>query len=386
MESPEKITELYILDHKLDRLCDIKEFNKLEWTERVYEADSFSIEIRFERIKDTRSSEYDYFKTIYEALISSYRNGYYPRFIITNADSKLTNIGYIENFNFDVNENLLEIKGEGFLKFFEKRSTIAKRYIPTTSTSDTCGETMCRIINDNNKSGQTTFTPYLVANEKDNVVGAEIYVECETKDNIYKKLTTLSEAYEVGMRTVCDPFAKKIYFQTYKYEKHDDETANALVLSENDENIVSLKYEVDSGKHYNYIVVEGENGKQGIVDKRVDKKNQPALETYKKSNKKQLELSDIDYLKLLESEGIEELTKKVVEENFGIEPTSDVKAPLGSYVYCKIDLGYEKMIKQLPITEITHKIEKGQYSKEVSFGKTFNLKNELIQGLGVSNG
>lgn len=382
MENPEKISELYILDHKLNLLCSIKEFNKLEWTERIYEADSFSIEMPFEKVKNTQSSDYAYYQTIYEALISSSQNGYYPRFIITNSDDKLTNIGYIENYKF-IEEETLEIQGEGFLKFFEKRATITKKYIPSEETRDECGRVMCRIINDNNTAEQTTFIPYLVANEDDNAVGVDIYVECETKDNIYKKLNTLAKAYEVCMMTLCNPFEKKVYFKTFKYEKHDDETANALVLSENDGNIISIEYEVDNGKYYNYIVVEGENGIKGIVDNRENKEEQPALETYKKSSKKRGDLDRETYIKLLESEGIEELTKKKVEENFKIEPTSDIKAVLGSYVYCKIDLGYGTKIKQLPITEIKHIIENGEYTKEISFGNVFNLKNELIQSLGV---
>lgn len=383
MENPEKISELYILDHNLNLLCSINNFTKLEWTERIYEADSFSIEMPYERIKNIRSNEYSYYKTIYEALRSGSRNGYYPRFIITNSNSKRTNIGYIESTKFTADS--LEIKGQGFLKFFEKRKTIAKKYIPSEETRDECGRVMCRIINDNNTEKQTNFLPYLIANEDDNAFGVDIYVECESKDNIYKKLNTLAKAYEVGMRTVCDPFEKKIYFETFKYEKHNDETANALVLSKNDENVVSMEYEVDNGKYYNYIVVEGENV-SGIVDNRENKGEQPALETYKKSNKKRGDLDLQTYIKLLESEGIEELAKKKIEENFKIEPTSNVKAPLGSYIYVKQDLGYETMIKQLPITEIKHIIENGEYTKEMSFGDVFNLKNELSQSLGVDNG
>lgn len=381
MENPEKISELYILDHKLNLLCSIKEFNKLEWTERIYEADSFSIEMPFEKVKNTKSPDYAYYQTIYEALISSFQNGYYPRFIITNSGDKLTDIGYVENYKFK-EEEILRIQGEGFLKFFEKRGTIAKKYIPSKETADECGRVMCRIINDNNKSEQTNFLSYLIANEDDNAVGVDIYVECKSDENIYEKLNTLAKAYEVGMRTLCNPFEKKVYFKTFKYEKHDDETANTLVLSENDDNIVSIEYEVDNGKHYNYIVVEGENAK-GIVDNRENKEEQPALETYKKSSKKRGDLDIQTYIKLLESEGIEELAKKKVEENFKIEPTSDIKAVLGSYVYCKLDLGYDIIIKQLQITEIKHIIENGEYTKEISFGDVFNLKNELKQSLGV---
>ena len=86
MENPQNITELYILDHNLELLSTIKDFNKLEWTEKIYEADSFSLELDFKKIKNTRLADYNYYKTLYEAIVNSTRKGYYPRFIITNAE------------------------------------------------------------------------------------------------------------------------------------------------------------------------------------------------------------------------------------------------------------------------------------------------------------
>ena len=49
MENPQNITELYILDHNLELLSTIKDFNKLEWTEKIYEADSFSSDLDFKK-------------------------------------------------------------------------------------------------------------------------------------------------------------------------------------------------------------------------------------------------------------------------------------------------------------------------------------------------
>lgn len=378
MKNPEDIQEIYILNEKLDLLCSIAEFNKLEWTEKLYEADSFSIEMDFERIKDTRSNEYTYYKEIYDALVKSTKNGYYPRYIITDADKGLTRIGYIENYNFN-DDGTLEIKGEGFLKFLEKRYCIEKDYIPTSANRDECGRVMCRIINDNNKPEQTHYTPFLIANENENAFGEEIFVSCERKDYLYKKLNTLAEAYQVGMATLCDPFEKKIYFKAFQYKKDKIKT----VLSEDDDNIISLSYETDTGKYYNYALIEGD-GLNAIVDLRKDKGKEPALELYKKSSKKKGSYSTKDYQGLLEAEGKEALASKKTEEKFDIEPTQDIKVNIGEYVLCKIDLGYEEFYKELPVTEIKHTIDKGNYNKEVLFGDVFNLSNELKQSLGVN--
>lgn len=372
MENPQNITELYILDHNLELLSTIKDFNKLEWTEKIYEADSFSLELDFKKIKNTRLADYNYYKTLYEAIVNSTRKGYYPRFIITNADKGLTEIAYIQTYNF-TDEGTLELKGEGFLQYLEKRYTIAKEYIPKSNANDACGRVMCRIINDNIKSSQTNFAKYFIANEDDNNFGDKIYVNCERKDTLYKKLNTLAEAYEVGMRTLFNPADKKIYFKTFKNEKEDIQKLK--VLSEDDENVVSLAMEIDIDKLRNYCVVEGEE--TVIIDLREDKENEPALELVVQSSKKRGNTSLADYRKLLEAEGREKLTKHIMEEQFNIEPVQNIKVKLGEYVVCKLDLGYETIYKQLLVSEINHTIEKGKYTKEVSFGKPFNLKNEL---------
>lgn len=383
MKNPQNIDELYIFDYDFNFLCNIKEFKKLEWTEKIFEADSFTLELEFKKERNTRATEYNYYKTLYDAIVGSnryydneqkkYKSGfYYPRFIITNADSGLTPIAYIQSYKF-TDEGTLEIKGEGFLQFLEKRYTIKKEYIPTDENNDKCGRVMCRIINDNNNNSQTNFMPFFVANEYDNDNGEEIYVSCERKDTLYKKLKTLSEAYEVGMRTLYHPEEKKIYFKTIKYPKKD--LQDLRVLSEDDDNVVSIAMEVDIDKYRNYVLVEGEENV--IIDIRQDKEKEPALELVIQSNKKRGSKTLEQYKKILEAEGREKLSKYLMEEAFDIEPTQDVKVDLGEYVLCKLDLGYETIYKQLLVSEITHTIENSKYTREVAFGKPFGLINEL---------
>ena len=383
MKNPQNIDELYIFDYDFNFLCHIKEFKKLEWTERICEDDSCTLEVEVKREKNTRTSDYNYYKTLYDAIVGAnriydseqkqYKSGfYYPRFIITNGDSGLTPIAYIQSYKF-TEDGTLEIKGEGFLQFLEKRYTIEKEYIPTTANNDKCGRVMCRIINDNNKTGQTNFIPFFVADENDNDNGEEIYVSCERKDTLYKKLKTLSEAYEVGMRTLYHPDEKKIYFKTIKYPKKD--LQELRVLSKDDENVVSIAMEVDIDKYRNYVLVEGEENV--IIDIRQDKKKEPALELVIQSNKKRNTKTLEEYKKILEAEGREKLSKYLMEEAFDIEPAQDVKVDLGEYVLCKLDLGYETIYKQLLVSEITHTIENGEYTREVAFGKPFGLINEL---------
>lgn len=381
MKNPQNIDELYILDDKLELLCNIKEFKKLEWTERMYEADSFTLELDFKKERNTKTGDYNYYKTLYQAIVDANKDGfYYPRFIITNADKGLTPIAYIQSYKF-TDEGTLEIKGEGFLQFLEKRYTLKKEYIPTTENNDKCGRVMCRIINDNIKPEQTNLAPFFIANEDENDNGEEIYVSCERKDTLYKKLKTLAEAYEVGMRTLFDPDEKKIYFKTIKNEKSDDQKLH--VLSEDDENVVSIAMEVDIDKYRNYVLVEGEE--TVIIDLRQDKVNEPALELVIQSNKKRGSKTLEEYKKILESEGREKLAKYIKEENFDIEPTQNTKVNLGEYILCKLDLGYNVIYKQLLVSEITHTIESGKYTKEVCFGKPFNLSNELQNKLFVED-
>lgn len=373
MKNPQNIKELYILDENLELLCNITEFNKLEWTEKLYEADSFSLELDFKKITNPNFKKYNYYKTLYNAVVGAYKDGFYfPRFIITDADTGLTPICYIQSYSF-TEDNKLEIKGEGFLQFLEKRYTIAKEYIPKDNVNDACGRVMCRIINDNIKDSQTLFAPYFEANEDDNDRGTEIYVQCERKDTLYKKLKTLAEAYEVGMRPLFDPDKKKIFFTTIQNEKADLQTLT--VLSKDDDNVVSIAMEIDSDKYRNYVLVEGEE--TVIIDLRQDKTKEPALELVISSSKKRGTRTLDEYRGLLESEGREKLTSYVLEESFSIEPKQNIKVGLGEYVLCKLDLGYDIIYKQLLVSEITHTLENGNYTKEVNFGKPFNLSNEL---------
>lgn len=373
MKNPQNINELYILDDKLELLCSITDFNKLEWTEKLFEADSFTLQMDFKIERNTKSSKYNYYYTIYNSIVSGNKDGhYYPRFVITNGDKGLTPICYIQSYSF-TDEGTLEIKGEGFLQYLEKRYTLAKEYIPKDNVNDRCGRVMCRIINDNIKASQTYFAPYFVADENDNDKGVEIYVQCDRKDTVYKKLKTLAEAYEVGMQTLFNPDTKKIYFKTIKNEKADLQTLK--VLSKDDDNVVSLAMEIDSDKFRNYVLVEGEE--TVIIDLRQDKVNEPALELVINSSKKRGTRTLAEYRGLLESEGREKLTQYVLEESFEIEPIQNIKVGLGEYVLCKLDLGYDVIYKQLLVSEITHTVEKGKYTKEVSFGKPFNLSNEL---------
>lgn len=375
MKHPDKIDELYILDNNLNLLCNIKEFKKLEWTERLYEAGSFSLELDFKKITNTKSSDYNYYKTLYESIISSTKDGYYyPRFIITNADRGFTKIAYIQNYNF-TEDNTLILKGEEFLQFLSKRYTIEKDYIPSVNSNDSCGIVMCKIINDNIQDKQTNIARFLVADENNNDVGEDIYVSCKTTDKLYDKLNTLAEAYEVGIEILFNPDDKKMYFHTFKNEKEKD-MQKLKVLSEDDNNIISISLESDIDKLRNYCLIKGED-LDVIIDLRQDKEEEPALELVIKSNKKRGDYTLEEYRKILENEGREKLSKYIKEEAFEIEPIQNIKIDLGEYLLCKIDLGYGMIYKQIITSEIKHTIENGKYSREVSFGKVFNLKNEL---------
>lgn len=75
MKNPQNIDELYIFDYDFNFLCNIKEFKKLEWTEKIFEADSFTLELEFKKERNTRTAEYNYYKTLYDAIVGS--NRYY---------------------------------------------------------------------------------------------------------------------------------------------------------------------------------------------------------------------------------------------------------------------------------------------------------------------
>lgn len=374
------ISEIYILDESLNLISTIDNFDNIELNTNFYEADTFSVDLEFRIVRDTQSLEYAKYKNIYESLASMYEIPsaeddkahlnvpvYKPRYLFTDFSNRLN---IIESFEIDELGAKLTIKGRGYLALLEKRYTIEKEYKQTSSANKSVGHVISNIINDNKPQS------FLIADEKNNALGVEIYTSTDIDNNVYEVITDLMSAYEVGFNTIIDYEKKKVHFNIIKKG-----TVMNTSVSLDDENLTSNKYELDTGNHFNYALVMGEEGINAIVDQTG---GHDALQLVIDSKKKKhTDISNKDYLKFLETEGIAELAKNKAEEHFDIDVTDSVDVNLGDKVVVKINVGYKEILKEIIVTSINHSFDKMTYKRSVGFGKPFNLSEELKKSLRI---
>lgn len=384
----ENVSEIYLCDEKLNLIATIYNFNNIEWTDKFYEADNISITIPFEVESNPKSEMYSYYKNIYDSLESIHRD-YNAKiiFILTNTSKR---IGFVENFSINEKKSTLSIKGRGALAILSKRFTKEKSYIPGIDTKDYVGSVMCKIINDNEP-----FNIFRVI-EKENEIGEEIFTSTKLGDNVYKKLTSLSELYDVGISSLYDKESSKIIFKTL-----EKSTVAINAISSDDGNLLSNVYKCDIGKYANHCVVIGETLKNSntpiTVEVRTYRANEGESEEnykdkifkiFKKSNLKlkkpkdgsegNISESDIEeYKKLLIEEGKEELAKNQIEESYDIDISEDVDVKVGDMLVVKLNVGYKEIVKNIIVSEIKHSYTKNGYSREASFGKPIDMAYEL---------
>lgn len=362
-----KISEIYIIDESLNLLATIDDFDKIELNTNFYEADTFSVDLKFRIVRDTQSFEYAKYKNIYDSLSSMYENEVYcPRYLFTDFSNRLN---IIESFEINELEGKLTIKGRGYLALLEKRLTIDKKY-ETSDTDDSVGRVMSKIIKDNRKPA------FLIIDEEVNAVGIEITAITEIDNNVYERVCTLAVAHEVGFNTLIDYEKKEVYFNVLK---QGIEMRTSVSLD--DSNLTSNVYELDTKSHYNYALILGEEGINGVA---IQTEGQEPLQLVIKSSKQKKKDEEIpDYKKRLELEGIEELAKNKAEEHFDIDVTDNVDVNLGDKVVVKINVGYKEILKEIIVTNINYRFDKTTYKRSVGFGKPFNLSEELKRGLKI---
>ena len=327
-------------------------YNELEWESVFHKQDTFSLRIGVKEPK----------------LIAPLLN----KDVVYVVRNDTRQIAHINVKEFEDGQ-YLNISGIGVEGLLAKRFTNEQEFIPTGENlgQNYVGRVMCDIINANRPF------PWLIADRDSNSHGISIYASTKDTGNVYKTLTTLSKAYDVGFSCLYDEVTNKVHFTTIPVVPMSTVIdGRAYRFSDDIGNVKGIKYEHDSSKYYNYIRMIGENGITAIVD---ISDGREVYEISKKSRTRQRDMSVVEYQKLLEAEGVEELSKRIANEVFTVEPkiTADFK------------LGWEalSMTKHLDIstisfcTEIKDEFAESGYKKEYTFGYPVDMQEDFVTSL-----
>ncbi len=254
--SDKKDFEFYIFDEKLEFLSTfpIDKNVTFEWQEKIFENDVVDIKISYENITDVKSKKYDVNKSLFESLTSIYKvvegkEYITPRFIACDLfDKNNTRIAYIESYDINETDKKIEIKALGVLRLLDYRYTYEKEYIPSPTQLDTVGQVFCKVVNEY-ISVDPVLSKILVANEVDNIVGAEVFFMTELGDSVYEKLLELLTAYELGFSTLLDYDNKKIILKIIDLS----DRIPTVAVSKDDNNLTSNAYSFDMSNYRNYI-------------------------------------------------------------------------------------------------------------------------------------
>ena len=279
-------------------------------------------------------------------------------------------ICYITKKEFD--GQYLMIDGEGILSLLDKRFTNAVDYLPTGiyENNNKVGQVMCDIINNSDPY------PWIVADRTLNEIGEDIATFTKVNKKVSKYLKTLSKAYKIGLDFRYNPDTKKVIFSTYGILSLDTLVdGRGYNLAKEFDNVQKIEYTRDFSDYYNFCRVQG-NTQTAFVDLRAEGEEKYSCSI--KSSKSQGDLSEDEYLSLLEDEGKQELASKQIDDSFEADLKPDIKLGLGWEVIANSrDINISRL---LFCTALKETWESG-YNRSFTLGIKTTAKEELLNSL-----
>ena len=278
-----------VMDNNFIKLAVIDDYISFIWTSRFYSSGDFELCV------DVNAKNMTLFK-----------QGYY---IVRNDDE---NVGIIENITIQHNEDsqeILIITGR-FLQSILGRRII----VPQTTVTGKVSACIESLITSN------IVNPSVVARKISNFIidstNIDITMNAQfTGDNLLEVVSTLCETYGIGFKITLNA-NNQFVFKLYQGEDRTyDQTENPwVVFSDEYDNLASSNYEENYQDIATAVWVAGEG--EGLARKNVwvttEETGLERHEFYEDARSIQSnngEISDTEYMKLLQEAGKEDLTK-----------------------------------------------------------------------------